>query len=359
MCNSEFQIMETNETCKLFNDSISFLNITHENEFFKELYSNTALKQCTVTIFFFGLIFGLLLEFGIIWYEKFGNHPYRTTINQLFSTVSWFVISYILFVYIPDGVRYLIGPLNSTFCDVHNFLKNYIFTCILLTLDCIILLRYIFVFKLSNFAIINDDLITVFLQISILTVGFWMAGGKRFSVGKMPLDYYMCSGTNPPQETDENGYGKVFKKFDSVVILMSISFLLNTFVFVKIFLFQRKAEKATRQIEIGRINTPENENQGNRAARQNNQKNQSRNVQKSMADLTTQVFCLTFTTLAVVIHVIINHLEPKQLNDYENRWLVYFIQIIGVAVTILGTSFQYYLKNRTILNVIWRSISNN
>ena len=201
------------------------------------------------------------------------------------------MISYIVFVYIPDGVRYLIGPLNSSFCDVHNFLKNYIFTCILLTLDCIILLRYIFVFKLSNFAIINDDLITVFLQISILTVSFWMAGVKRFSVGKMPLNYYMCSGTNPPHETDEEGYGKLFKKFDSVVILMSASFLLNTFVFVKIFLFQRKAEKATRQIEIGRINNPENEKQENCEARRNNQKNQSRNVQKSMADLTTQVIC--------------------------------------------------------------------
>ena len=351
--------METNEIGKPFNDSVFYLNISHENDFFKELYSNTGLKQFTVTIFFLGLIFGLLLEFGIIWYEKFGNHPYRTTINQLFSTVSWFVISYIIFVYIPDGIRYLIGPLNRSFCDVHNFFKNYIFTCILLTLDCIILLRYMFVFKLSNFAIINDDLITVFLQISILTVGFWMAGVKRFSVGKMPLDYYMCSGTNPPQETNENGYGKIFKKFDSVVILMSASFLLNAFVFIKIFLFQRKAEKATRQIKIGRINNPDNENQENREARQNYQKSQSRNVQKSMADLTTQVFCLTFTTLAVVIHVVINHLEPKQLNDYENRWLVYFIQIIGVAVTILGTSFQYYLKNRSTPNIIWRSISNN
>ena len=107
--------METNDIEKPFNDSISYLNITNENEFFKELYSNTGLKQFTVVIFFLGLIFGLLLEFGIIWYEKFGNHPYRTTINQLFSTVSWFVISYIIFVYIPDGVRYLIGPLNSSF----------------------------------------------------------------------------------------------------------------------------------------------------------------------------------------------------------------------------------------------------
>ena len=160
--------MATDGVANPDNTFASNLNVTSENEFFVDLYSNTGLKQLTVTIFFFGAILGLLLECGIIWYEKYGNHPYRTAINQLFSTISWLVISYIVFVYIPDDVRYLIGPLNENFCDVHCFLKNYIFTCIILTLDCIILLRYIFVFKLSNFAIINDDLIARFLQSTVI-----------------------------------------------------------------------------------------------------------------------------------------------------------------------------------------------
>ena len=351
--------MGTDDLAKPFNASLSYLNITSENEFFKELYSNTGLKQFTVTIFFFGAIFGLLLEWGIIWYEKYGNHPYRTAINQLFSTVSWLVVSYIIFVYIPDGVRYLIGPLNETFCDLHSFLKNYIFTCIILTLDCIILLRYTFVFKLSNFAIINDDLITAFLQITILILGLWMATVKRLSARKMPLMYYMCSGKPPTEDTDNTGTEKFFYKFDVIVILMSVSFLLNIVVLTKVFLFQRKAEKRTQAIELGRIENPNNNDVGRREAWQNNQRTQVRNVPKSMADLTTQVFCVMFTTGAVVIYVVMNQLEPQELNNYSNRWLVYWNHIIGVSVTVLATALQYYIKNHTILNFIWRCISTN
>ena len=40
MCHNQFQIMETNEVGNPFNDSIAYLNVTNENEFFKELYSS-------------------------------------------------------------------------------------------------------------------------------------------------------------------------------------------------------------------------------------------------------------------------------------------------------------------------------
>lgn len=118
-----------------------------EDDFFKELYSESTLKHFTIAIFFFGSIFGLFLEFGLIWYEKYGNNRYRTVINQLFSFVSWLVVAYIVFVYIPEGIRYLIGPLSETFCDVHNLLKNVLSICLVLTLDLIIIHRYISIFK--------------------------------------------------------------------------------------------------------------------------------------------------------------------------------------------------------------------
>ena len=102
---------------------------TFNDDFFEEMYSNSGLKQVTIFIFFFGAIFGLFLELGIIWYEKHESHRYRTAINQLFSTISWLVISYIILVFIPDGIRYLTGPFSETFCDCHNFLKNFLCSC--------------------------------------------------------------------------------------------------------------------------------------------------------------------------------------------------------------------------------------
>ena len=115
-------------------------------DYFEELYSNSVLKTITIGFFLTGVVLGLTFELGIIWYEKNGNHRYRTVINQLFATVSWIVIAYIVLIYVPEGIRYVAGPLSSTFCDIHNILKNWICSSLLLTFDCIIVLRYIFIF---------------------------------------------------------------------------------------------------------------------------------------------------------------------------------------------------------------------
>ena len=168
-----------------------------EDDYFEELYSNSVLKCVTLGFFFTGVLFGLAFESGIIWYEKSGYHRYRTVINQLFAFVSWIVIAYIILVFIPEGVRYIVGPLDSTFCDIHNFLKNWICSSLLLTFDSIIVLRYIFIFKVNNFAVINDDFVTLLLQMSIAITGFWTSMVNRFSIGKLSLNYFLCSGKDP------------------------------------------------------------------------------------------------------------------------------------------------------------------
>ena len=84
----------------IFNNTSQTI-ILNEPDFFEDLYSDSVLKQGTMAIFYTGVLFGLTLEFGIIWYERGGgNQRYRTAINQLFSTVSWIVVTFIfLFTY--------------------------------------------------------------------------------------------------------------------------------------------------------------------------------------------------------------------------------------------------------------------
>lgn len=322
-----------------------------ENDFFEEMYSNSVLKQFTIVVFVFGTILGLLLEFGIIWYERHANHRYRTAINQVFSTISWLVIGYIILVFLPDGIRYLTGSLNETFCDLHNFLKNFFSISIILALDLTICLRYIFIFKLTNFAIIKDDFIAAFLQLTVVVLSFWMTLVKRISFGKMPLQYYMCSGKDPTNEN--NGQGKHVPKYDTLAILVIISFILYVFASSKIFLYQRKIEKSTKNIELGRIQNIANPNE---TKNRNDQEFKARNMPKSMADLTTQLLCMMLIIVFFIVSSIINEIEPKNLNSLENRWLVYYMQIIGVALTILGISCQYYVKNKSLSNAIWRKI---
>ena len=161
--------------------NVSFSTTSPDNDFFKDLYSESHLKHVTIAIFFFGCILGISLEVGLIWYEKFGNHRYRSVINQLFSFVSFLVVTYLVFVYIPEGVRYMTGPLSEKFCDAHNLLKNIISISLVLTLDIIVIHRYFSIFKFSKFAVINHDSIVTFLRITILVVALWMAVLKRIS----------------------------------------------------------------------------------------------------------------------------------------------------------------------------------
>ena len=322
-----------------------------EDDFFEELYSGSALKDITLATFFLATIFGLVAECGITWYEKHGNHPYRTVINQLFSTVSWLIILIILLAYIPTGMRYLIGPFNETFCDVIGFVTNVLGSSVILTLDCIIVLRYIFIFKLSNFAVLNDDLIATFLQITTMSVSLWISFVKRFSIGRMSLNYYMCAGKNPINEIDTNKHDIVIRKLDITNILYCISFALHIVVYSRIYLYQRKTEREAEKIEIGR-GMPA----GNGLVPQANHRQWSSNLPKSLADLTTQTLCMTFFLGNAIVTMIMNQKEPVELNEYPNRWLAYFSQIICFAVAILGICLQYYVKNPALLRTIVRNI---
>ena len=349
--------MEDDISIEQINTSNS--SVILEEDFFEELYSSTWLKQFTIAVFFVAAFGGLILEAGIIWYEKHGNHHYRTVINQLFSTISWLVVAYICFVYMPEGARYLIGPLNETFCDLHCFLKNMISNCILLTLDGIIFLRYVFIFKSSNFAVMNDDLVSTFLQMTVLVLGFWMAAVKRMSIGKMPLNYFMCTGKNPSHEYGKDVSVTVASKYDTFGLLVVISLITNVVALGRIFLYQRKVEKSTQKIELGRINPQEDgTNQDGHSAQETTGHSMARNMPKSMADLTTQTLCILINFINVVVNAAIAKIakiEPNELNKYGNRWLIYYVQIIGIAIAILGISIQFYFKNRLSIKGICRN----
>ena len=322
----------------------------NNEDFFKELYSDTGLKRITIAFFFLGSVLIVILESGIIWYERNGNHNYRTVFNQLFATISWIAIGYTLLAFVPQGIRYLVGPLNDTWCGIHIFIKHFFFCCFLLASNCVIGLRYLFIFKWKQVSVFDDDLITFFLQLSILVLSFWMTLAKLTTTRKMPLNYFICTGKKPT-EPREIASG----------LLVILSVLLHIFVFIKIFVHQRQLEKRTQNIELGRMNNSTEENnifgQQRRLAWVNSQQNRASkfsNMPKSMADLTTQLLCLTFLLVAIIIHFMMNKTDPADLNKYQNRWIVYFNQLITFAIGASGICIQYYVRNSAMRTFLWR-----
>ena len=347
---------EMGNMTQIFNAS-SFIQ-PPETDFFDELYSDTLLKQFTIALFFLGSIFGLISEFGVIWYERNGDYNYRTVVNQLFSTVSWIVVFWILLVYIPLGIRYLVGPLNATYCTIHIFLRTFFISCIVLMVDCIIFLRCIFIFKFSSFAVADDNFIATFLQMTIIWLSVWVATAQYMSFDQMPLWYFMCSGNNPVEGNGVPSAGTTTANTFNYIIL-GLTIILHIAVFfciAKIFLYQRTTEQKSKRIELGRMDITQRDGERRTVTWEDARNKQASNLPKSMADLTTQILCLIFALLVSIVQMVMAGKTPDELNEYQNRWLVYFTQIIAGAVAILGISAQYYAKNKALPRAIWRSL---
>ena len=337
-------------------DSNESFPMIQNEDFFEEMYSDSTLKQFTICIFFIGSIFGVLSEIGIIWYERNGNHNYRTVLNQLFSTISFVTISWIVFVYIPEGIRYLHGPLPAAFCDIHIFLKNFLGNCFILLLDCIICLRYIFIFKWGQFSVFDENLVACFLQISIVALSFWMTLVKHISVGRKPMNYYMCCGKDPNEDNVGEGKDEIVRKYDTTGILAVLSFTLHLILSTKIFLYQRRMEKREDNVELGRLNTRNSQGSNEAWGNHLEVKRKLSNFPKSMADLTTTMLCLSSSLVLAIATAAMNRTSPVDLNQYQNRWLAYFNQIIAFSFAISLICIQYYARNAAIRNVIWRNL---
>ena len=337
------------------NPFISIQSMEIQEDFFSTMYSNHHLNQIMFIMVTVGTTFGLLLMSGIIWYEKYGNHRCRTAINQLFSTLAWIVICYIVLVYFPEGIRYLKGPLNNSFCEFHNFVKNFLPSCFLLTLDCIILMRYIFIFGLSNFAVVKDDLIARFLNLSIVVLSVWISVVKKISSGLMPLHYHMCAGSNPNAKQERTEQNQRKGTFNTTQILLCLSILLHFFVLTKIFLYEREMEKKIRSINIGTIQGSGKKNTQQRrvAWSAENKVERLPNLSKSMIDFTTQMLCLVFVAIFQYLNFEKNTTKPDELNERRNRWYAYSQQA-GLTIGIGGISLINYLRNKHIARTIWR-----
>ena len=165
----------------------------------------------------------------------------------------------------------------------------------------------------------------------------------------------MCSGEDPSQGQVGNSPDIIIRKFETLGLLVVASLMFNVCVFIKIFLYQRKMEQSTQNIELGRM-IPSRNDVPHIAWAAPNQRNVKSNVPKSMIDLTTQILVLIFQVTFGAMVLFRYGIEPLDLNKYENRWLTYYLQIIGAAVAILGISIIYYIKNDSLPKTIWKAI---
>ena len=340
------------------NMSVLERNNTIENDYFEEFYSDTNFSLPNICLFVMGIITGIFGSIGVIWYERNCRNRFRTVINQLVATEAWFVLLWCLLVYIPNGARFYYGPFGELFCDINIFFKNVLWSLVLLTLNVILMLRYTFIFHVKNFAVINDDVLTLILNLSILMISIWASIVKRFTPGKLPLAYYLCSGLNPNQDLDED-YLTSPKKYNPGLLVFVFSCVVHLVMLPRIFYYRLVTERNGHQIQLGTLNI----------ARQNDVSNQevipagrinvpsSLNNNKDILDIITHVFLLIAILVIGVLVKMSDGVSPKNLNLEENHWILlarqFYMPVLGNIVILI----LLFTMNTMDRSKIWRKFS--
>ena len=337
----------------------AFGNNSENFDFFEEIYSNGPIMTLAIVVFLIGVILGIIGTTSIIWYERNCSNRYRTVINQLFAQLSWYIFIYTLLVYIPEGIRFWYGPYGETYCDFLVVSRNVIWDSVLLTLDCIVVLRYLFIFKLKNFAVICDDVLARIFNSSIIIVSFWAAFVKRVTPGKMPMVFYLCAGKDPNNDGVEGQFINATSKYNTGRVIVAISAFLHLLLIPRILYYQLVTLKHQQPLKLGILNNEPDNRQIEVLRRRgddtwSNKINQNSN--KTIIDIATQVIFLMYFVVTGIIISISEHVEPRKMNLDEYQYIPLTIQTYGPFFAYVIVFTILFTRNEAMRKSLWKKL---
>ena len=138
-------------------------------------------------------IFGSPLLFAIIWFERFGSDKKRTLLNMLVNMNCWTCIAFLILGQAPIIFIYTFGPLPQIFCYIHTVVRQSIICSILMYIDAIIVIRYVYIFKLKNPAAFRDDFWCLFVSVWIHLFDFILMATFNTLANYQSLPNFICA----------------------------------------------------------------------------------------------------------------------------------------------------------------------
>jgi len=132
--------------------------------------------------------------------------------------------------------------------------------------------------------------------------------------GKLPLEFYLCNGTNPDQIYPENRMNY------PLLITFIVSLVINGFVPVKIRRYQMKNKGTSLSKDTDHSST-------------------------NLTDLTTNTILLVVISCAVASLFSQYRIKPANLNFYPNYYYTLLVQIFVPKLLAVGAMLTYYLRN--------------
>ena len=141
----------------------------------------------------------LPLYYFVVWYERYGHDNKRTLINLLISFTCKVVMLYIAFGVTGGIVVSTFGPFPIWYCHVQLIFKHYPVLILILSIDCILVVRYVLIFWMKNPCIVHDDFWNTFLITWIIIFSGVLQIIYFFLPGRHPMELYFCIGEIPEE----------------------------------------------------------------------------------------------------------------------------------------------------------------
>jgi hypothetical protein len=207
---------------------------------------------------------------------------------------------------------------------------------LLLLQTSINLSRYMYIFWLKNPASFQDDFWTYFLNIWI--GGFSYISQLIFSYlpGKQPINFYIFSGKNP---FDDDNKPRKFN-IPSITIVLACA-IIHVLVHIRIFVYKMKAkgivteQNLIKQKKTLFIKTLETQ---------------------TLTDFTIFTGVLIGFGGLVKIVIKLSTLEPKELNEYPNYLMIYWMNLVNSLFFSLLMVGLCYWKNNAMRHMMTREI---
>ena len=299
-------------------------------DYFQELFEPKISKTIFMAISVVLNLFCVALCFCVIWYERYGLDVKRTIMNQLFSKLCWTGIEFILFITLPEWLRFFYGPFPRLPCWLHLVIKNAIIAKLLFLQTGLIVIQYAWIFWLKNPFAFKDDFWCCFINIWSNIFSVWPHFAFVYLPGKHPVGYYICTGHDPLKDEE------MTPKFNYIhYIIVYSSLVVHFLVSIRIFLHKKKIKENNLTLEQNNLNgTVFDKN--------------------SLSGFTIITVSLALMVFLGFIFSKYSSIEPKNYNIFPDYLIVYWIQLANAPLTMLLLLLICFAKNDLMRTVMLR-----
>ena len=297
------------------------------SDFFQELYS---FKPEVVACSAISMIVSAALVppvIGIVWYEKYvsRNQTILSRLNSLFLKLC--LVCYP--VMYMDTSRFIHGlTYPSAMCYASIAIKSAVFLSTLIILSIESIFHYRFITFKSQFPIIQDDLLTSICLRITLAISSALVFSRLYLPGRMPTNYYLCTGLDPNGGKGQGAYQREPKKTMTDIYLLYFvclvyfaHSLMIVYQQVKVDIeMQRQRPLIGSDISSGRL------------------------YSRSLKDVFTLMMKMCLWIYSMILIGKVNTADPEELQTYPGLFNVIMLHAVIAPVMVGSVTVMQYVK---------------